>query len=65
MGYAKACHPWTLDWLTTSLWFGLRPALRASKFAPGEFVGIPAEMTELPAFVYNDERGAWERSKND
>ena len=39
------CHPWTLDWLTTSLWFGLRPALRASKFAPGEFVGILAEMT--------------------
>ena len=42
---ANRLPSWTMDWLTTSLWFGLRPALRASKSAPGGFVGIHAEMT--------------------
>ena len=40
-----------LDWLTTSMWFGLRPALRASKFVPDEFVGIHAEMTAFLAWL--------------
>ena len=35
---AKTCRlpSWTLGWLTTSMWFGLRPALCASKFVPDE-----------------------------
>ena len=31
------------------MWFGLRPALRASKFVPDEFVGIHDEMTGFRA----------------
>ena len=53
---ALSLPSWTLDWLTTALWFGLSLALRASKSAPGGFVGILAEMTGLGLFVYNDER---------
>ena len=50
------------------MWFGLRPALRASKFVPDEFVGIHAEMTTFPACLnlcISVRSGAWEPAKLD
>jgi len=59
-------RPSGLDWLTTSMWFGLRPALRASKFVPDEFICILAEMTAFSAWLdlcITMSYGTWEPAK--